>query len=119
MAQASTNQAGSSSGVEQRKSPRKKVLLTGKIISDAGAIVFDCTIRDLSATGARVTLAQARAIPQGAYLLDLANRMAYETVVVSERAGGFGLKFNKAMKLADVTAPELRFLKRIWMECAR
>jgi hypothetical protein len=38
---------------------------------------------------------------------------------VSERAGGYGLKFSKTLKLSDVTAPELRYLKRIWMESAR
>jgi hypothetical protein len=107
------------SGIEQRKAPRKKVLLTGKVIYGEGAYVMDCTIRDISATGARITLAQGRSIPQGAYLLDMVNRIAYQAVVVSERAGGFGLRFGKTLRLADITAPELRYLKRIWLEHAR
>jgi hypothetical protein len=121
LAQATTSKQGTSaSGVEQRKAPRKPVLLTSKLIFSGGASIVDCTIRDLSATGARVTLNQGRAtIPEEVYLLDLANRTAYEASVVSERAGGFGLKFKKTLKLSDVTAPELRFLKRIWMDSAR
>jgi hypothetical protein len=107
------------SGIEQRKAPRKKVLLTGKIIYGEGTHVMDCTIRDLSATGARITLAQGRSIPEATYLLDMVNRIAYEAVVVSERAGGFGLKFKKTLRLADITAPDLRYLKRIWLEYAR
>ena len=107
------------SGIEQRKAPRKKVLLTGKIISGEGTHVLDCTIRDVSTTGARITLAQGRTMPDEAFLLDMVNRVAYEAVVVSERAGGFGLKFKKTLRLADITTPELRYLKRIWLEYAR
>ena len=107
------------SGIEQRKAPLKKVLLTGKVIYGDGAYVLDCTIRDISATGARITLAQGRSIPETTYLLDMVNRVAYEAVVVSERAGGLGLKFKKTLRLAEITAPELRYLKRIWLEYAR
>ena len=114
-----TKEPAPAGGIEQRKAPRKKVLLTGKVIYDGGAHMFDCTIRDISATGARITLNQARAIPDNFYLLDMVNRVAYEALVVSERAGGFGLKFKKTLRLAEVTAPELRYLKRIWLECAR
>jgi len=83
-------------GIERRKSPRKNVLLTGKVIHGEGAYVLDCTIRDVSTTGARITLAKVGQIPQRVFLLDLANRVVYETEVMSERAGGVGLKFVKA-----------------------
>ena len=115
----SSKQPGPSGGIEQRKAPRKKVLLTGKAIYGGGAYVLDCTICDVSATGARITLAQGRSIPETVYLLDLVNRVAYEATVVSQRAGGFGLRFIKTLRLAEVTAPELRYLKRIWLECAQ
>ena len=106
-------------GTEQRKSPRKKVLLTGKVIYGDGTHVLDCTIGDISATGARIMLTQGRSIPANVYLLDMVNRVAYEATVVSERAGGFGMKFLKILPLAQVAAPELRYLKRIWLENAQ
>jgi hypothetical protein len=108
-----------SEGIEHRKAPRKKVLLTGKIIYDGGAHVLDCSIRDISATGARIAIAPGTFIPATVYLLDMVNRVAYEAAVVSERTNGFGMKFLKTLPLAQVTAPELRYLKRIWMENAR
>jgi PilZ domain len=108
-----------SGGIEHRKAPRKKVLLTGKIIHGDGAHVLDCSIRDVSATGARVTLAPGRSMPANVYLLDMVNRTAYEATVVSERAGGFGLKFLKTLPLAQVNEPELRYLKRIWLQYAQ
>ena len=119
MPQENVSRQPASSGTEQRKAPRKKVLLTGKVIYGEGSHVVDCTIRDVSATGARITLAQGRSMPQAAYLLDMVNRVAYEAVVISERAGGFGLKFKKTLRLAEINAPELRYLKRIWLEYAR
>ena len=45
--------APSSGGAELRQAARKKVLVTGKIIWDAGGHVLDCSILDISATGAR------------------------------------------------------------------
>lgn len=107
------------SSIEQRKAPRKKVLLTSKLVYGDGAHVLDCTIRDISTTGAFITLSQGRSIPNEVYLLDLANRIAYHANVVSERPTGYGIKFLKTYPLAQITAPELRYLKRIWMESAQ
>src|SRR5215469_16086989 len=106
-------------GIEQRKSPRKKVLLTSKLVYGDGAYVLDCTIRDVSATGVFVTLAHRDSIPSDVYLLDLANRIAYYATVVSQRATGYGLRILKTYPLAQVSAPELRYLKRIWLDCAQ
>ena len=112
-------QSVSTASVENRAAPRRKVLLTSKLIYDNGDVVLDCAIRDISATGARITLAQKRSIPEDVFLLDLPNRMAYHATVVSERASGFGLKFLETYKLAQITSPELRFLKRVWIAAAQ
>ena len=118
-------------GIELRKAARKKVLFTGKIVWDQGAHILDCSILDVSATGARITLGPGKTIPENAFLLDMTNRMAHEAVVMSQRDGGFGLKFLKSYKLAEigtvrraggleaVIAPELRYLKRIWLDAAQ
>jgi PilZ domain len=113
-----SEQLGGKAGLEQRKSPRKKVLLTSKIVYGEGTHVLDCTIRDISATGARVTLRSRCSIPASVYLLDMANRIAYASAVVSERADGYGLKFLNTYRLAQVNKPELVYLKRIWIQYA-
>ena len=118
-------------GIELRKAARKKVLLTGKVVWDQGAHIVDCIILDVSATGARIKLSQGKAMPEAAFLLDMTNRMAHEATVASQRDGGLGLKFVKSYKLAEIgsvrrlrdvetmVAPELRYLKRIWLEAAQ
>jgi hypothetical protein len=120
-------------GIELRKAARKKVLLTGKVVWDQGAHILDCIILDVSATGARITLRQGKKMPQTVFLLDMANRMAHEASIVSERNGGCGMKFLNSYRLAEIgtmrrarghdvetpVAPELRYLKRIWLEAAQ
>jgi hypothetical protein len=48
---------------EKRRAPRQRVLKSGKIIYGGGSIVVDCTIRNLSATGARLQVPTSIAIP--------------------------------------------------------
>ena len=48
---------------EARRSPRHRVLKSGKIIYGGGSFVVDCTIRNLSATGARLQVPTSVAIP--------------------------------------------------------
>jgi len=111
--------APSGDGSELRKAVRKKVLVTGKIIWDEGAHVADCSILDMSATGARVAIKTHQTVPETVFLLDMANRMAHKATVASQRADGFGLKFLNSWKLADVAAPDLRYLKRIYVQAAQ
>jgi hypothetical protein len=119
-------------GIELRNAARKKVLLTGKVVWDQGAHIIDCIILDVSATGARIKLSQGKTMPpEAVFLLDMTNRMAHEAILASQRDGSFGMKFLKSYKLAEigsvrrvrdvetVVAPELRYLKRIWLEAAQ
>ena len=107
------------SGADLRTSPRKKVLLTAKIVYGDGAYTLDCTIRDLSAGGARIGLGKGQTIPAQVYLLDVPNRVAYEAIVASSRPPEFGLRFEKTHPLGQITDPKLAYLKRIWIDCAR
>ena len=42
---------------DRRKTPRKRLLKEGKIVYADGLRVLDCTIRDMSAEGARLLIA--------------------------------------------------------------
>jgi hypothetical protein len=101
---------------EQRGSARHRVLLSGKIVYDAGAITLDCMIRDLSASGAKVRLAGAVALPAELYLIDLKSGVAYEGRVAWRRLPEIGLHFHASHKLSEASDPALAPLKRIWVE---
>ena len=53
---------------EHRSEPRRRVLLTGKIVLDTGGVI-DCTIRDRSNSGARLKVASVIGIPDKFALL--------------------------------------------------
>ena len=49
--------------VERRREPRLRSLLTGTIVFDNNKSTLDCTVRSISAHGARVELAEAFRMP--------------------------------------------------------
>lgn len=103
---------------DSRRSGRKRTLLGGKITYADGAHTLDCTIRDVSRTGARIALAKGLGIPSAVYLIDLRNGVAYEANVEWCRPPEFGLAFLKTHPLATLCDPHLYYLKRLWIACA-
>ena len=49
--------------IERRTAPRHRTLKAGKIVLHQGASVLDCTIRNLSATGAAISVSNAATVP--------------------------------------------------------
>lgn len=56
---------------ESRSDARQRTLRTGRIVINKGASTFDVTIRDMSATGARLLLKDAWNLPETFELLIL------------------------------------------------
>lgn len=56
---------------ESRSDARQRTLRTGRIVINKGASTFDVTIRDMSATGARLLPKDARNLPETFELLIL------------------------------------------------
>lgn len=103
---------------EKRRAPRRRTLLTGKIVHSEGAFSLDCTIRDLSATGARIQVKRDALVPTSIFLINIRDRVAYEGVVGWKRLPEYGIAFLATHALSNLTKPELQFLKRIWLACA-
>jgi hypothetical protein len=98
--------------VEARKSPRKRVILGGKIVYNEGSYTYDCRIRDLSDGGARVVVAAGLVIPTHVVLIDTRSSIAYESEVIWLKAPEFGLKFLATHSLKGQLPPQLQYLKR-------
>ena len=98
---------------KKRAAARKRVLFGGKIVYGDGAFTADCVIRDLSESGAKITLGHRVSIPTDVYFIDLKSGVAYSALVAWRRAPNFGLRFSKRIDLA--AAPkELAYLARLW-----
>ncbi len=103
---------------EHRAAPRRRVLLQGKIVYGPTNITLDCAIRNLSRSGARVRLASATPLPAEVKLVEIKDGMAFDCHVVWRAMPEFGLAFTRAYDLARDTRPELRPLRRIWIDNA-
>ena len=103
---------------ERRPKTRKQVLLTGIIAALGGDSSLDCTIRDLSETGAKIVAAKGAQLPPHFYLINIRDRIAYEARLVRSDASEAGVLFQKTLPLSGLTDPALGFLKRMWMSKA-
>lgn len=89
----------------RRRARRLRVLKQGKILLPNGMTVIDCTVRDLSETGARLVCGDSGAIPRTFRLVFPADRSMREAEAVWRRPGQIGVRF-----LSDVTkAPLLKW----------
>lgn len=86
---------------ERRTSPRTRVLKKGKLIHPNNVSVFDCTIRDISDTGARLTCEQTGLLPNELQLMFHAIREVRYVRVVWRRPGELGVQFLTASKPAS------------------
>jgi hypothetical protein len=103
---------------ERRPKSRKQVLVGGIVAFEGGQRSFDCTIRDLSETGARVLAAKGAEFPPRFYLINIRDRVAYDARPVRRNGLEAGVVFQKTLPLSGLTDPALGFLKRMWLSKA-
>ena len=99
---------------ERRPAPRSRVLLSGIVAYGDGAYSFDCTIRNLSKTGARLTTKQVQ-LPAGFFLINIRDRVAYDCRIAWSKGGEVGVMFKATVSLSAVTDPALAYLKQLWL----
>jgi hypothetical protein len=92
---------------------RRRTLFAGKIAHRNGSAI-DCTIRDLSETGARIAVKAASDIPpRHCYLLHSRSDVAYEAEITWARPPQYGLRVVRTLPLDDALPEELGFLRSI------
>ncbi len=100
---------------ERRPAPRSRVLLSGIIAYGDGSYSFDCTIRNISKTGARVATGRQTHVPSEFFLINIRERVAYDCKVVWNKGGEVGVAFKATVNLSAVTDPALAYLKKLWL----
>ena len=78
----------------KRRSPRQRVLKAGKIVYANGSIVIDCTIRNLSDTGARLQVPTSVAIPDRFEFVEAASAKRRPATVMWRRGDLMGIRFD-------------------------
>ncbi len=83
----------------ERRKARKRTLLSGMVVHSQGRFSFPCTIRDVSASGARIAFARGTALPGELYLIDRRNNMAHRCAVAWVRDAEAGLAFRASFPM--------------------
>lgn len=103
---------------QRRPARRKQVLMPGVITIPPGTKLHNCSILNLSDSGAQVTLQSGRELPSTFYLINIRDRCAYEARVAWRKQDKAGLVFSTQFNLTQIPDPGMRFLRRLWLEAA-
>jgi len=78
---------------ERRKVPRRRVLKEGKIVYADGLRVLDCTIRDISESGARLLIANTVGLPDAFLLYEKSSGVLHPATIAWRQANAIGVTF--------------------------
>ena len=82
---------------EHRNEVRQRVFLKGRIQFNNGASSFDCLVRDLSATGARLAFSETTTLPDVFDLYIPQKERTFRSTLRWRRADGVGVTFADEM----------------------
>lgn len=100
---------------DQRQTPRRRVLLGGKVVEANGAFSTACTIRDVTAVGAKVRLPGPVPVGEHVYLIETRSGVAHQVKVAWRKNEDLGLEFEHQVVLEDSSDPRIRMLRRLWL----
>lgn len=98
---------------ERRPARRNRVLLAGILVYDEGRHSFRCSIRDLSDTGARISIPKGQLIPKHVCLINVRTRTAHIAELAWAGESTAGLRLVRAIDLDKSVDIDLAYLKRI------
>jgi hypothetical protein len=85
---------------EHRREARQRVFLKGRIVFNNGASSFDCLVRDLSATGARLMMSDATTLPDAFDLYIPQKDRTFRATLRWRREDGIGVVFEQLARTA-------------------
>ena len=101
---------------DRRTFQRKRVLFSGVITGLEGKCPIDCTIRDISASGAQTQVSSPLPWPTPVYFVDTWNEAAHRCSIVWLKDGRLGLLFAHSYLLDVGLAPDLQFLRTVLLQ---
>jgi hypothetical protein len=101
-----------------RRTQRRRSLLSGKIAYNNGSYTLSCTIRDLSEVGAKVRIPNGQVLPSQVFLIDIREGCAYDSAVKWQGKTEAGLEFRHKIGLGPDCPEEFRYLRRLLVEAS-
>lgn len=89
---------------EHRKETRQRVFLKGRIVFNNGSSSFDCLVRDMSSSGARLVMSDAATLPEAFDLYIPQKDRTYRATLRWWREDGIGVTFEEPSRAAATSA---------------
>jgi hypothetical protein len=99
----------------RRGAQRKRVLMSAAVCDDQGRQIQDCTLRDVSESGARIGFARMARPLETLYLVNIRERIVHHARLIWHNGFEAGIAFAATTPLSNVDPP-LGFLRKLWME---
>ena len=106
-------------GSEHRAEPRRRVLLSGKIVYGFPEMTLDCAVSDLSPSGARVRLGGPEPLKDPIYLIIVRHAAAFLAREAWREGAVVGLTFARRFDLGNPTTDLPKLVRQIWIEQTR
>jgi hypothetical protein len=107
------------SAADARAGARRRTLFRGRICWGPHATLsIDCTIRDLSESGAQLRVPAAQAMPSSFTLIHILEGIAYEASLAWRRGDLAGVKFAATHDLKKPGEPQMFDVRQIWLALA-
>ncbi|MBL6938306.1 MAG: PilZ domain-containing protein [Alphaproteobacteria bacterium] len=100
----------------QRRAKRAPLARPGILVAGRGQPQYACIIINITAGGAGVRTLESTAIPDSVFLISLAEKRAYASMVMWRKPQTLGLKFVTVIELGKVASGAHDFLTRIWTQ---
>jgi hypothetical protein len=102
-------------GFERRREPRRRVLLTGKLVYLNNSFSADCAIRDLSAGGARIAV-NLEAVSADPFLIVVKHAVLHASRTAWRGEAQSGLQFLDTVEISGPVPLHLRAIQALWVE---
>jgi hypothetical protein len=112
-------QVDDSAYADRRGSPRRKTRFKATIVHGEARETLDCTVRDLSETGARLRLEAPDALPGTFHLIWQADRAVLEVEAVWRSSAEMGVKFISKHDMQGRLSSELAAVCRAYDQRGR
>ena len=99
---------------ERRSQARRRVFLQGKIVSPQPGFSADCIIRNLSPSGARISLSPDATL-WDPFLIVVSHAELHELDAVWRHGGDAGVRFLNRIELDHAVPPHLNLMRHVWL----
>lgn len=97
---------------DRRSGPRILMQRSGKVL--CGGFAWDCIIRDMSPSGARIQMLSSATPPDALQLVDLSSGYAHDSQVAWQKDREFGLRIVRTHDLRGLAPASFQTAKRLW-----